>query len=82
MKSSSSNIQSQAPTQALQPQPAGAAPTAVSPVSTMMMSRFHWYHAVLAVGLLAASGAGTAVFIKVTTDNLCFTFFVNCNQMY
>lgn len=82
MKSSSSNIQSQAPTQALQPQPAGAAPTAVSPASTMMMSRFHWYHAVLAVGLLAASGAGTAVFFKVTTDNLCFTFFVNCNQMY
>ncbi|GAY38869.1 hypothetical protein CUMW_040030 [Citrus unshiu] len=64
VKSSSSNIQSQAPTQALQPQPAGAAPTAVSPASTMMMSRFHWYHAVLAVGLLAASGAGTAVFIK------------------
>ncbi|KAL9439208.1 hypothetical protein AB3S75_024794 [Citrus x aurantiifolia] len=64
VKSSSSNIQSQAPTQALQPQPAGAAPTAVSPASTTMMSRFHWYHAVLAVGLLAASGAGTAVFIK------------------
>ncbi|KDO69669.1 hypothetical protein CISIN_1g009434mg [Citrus sinensis] len=64
VKSSSSNIQSQAPTQALQPQPAGAAPTAVSPVSTTMMSRFHWYHAVLAVGLLAASGAGTAVFFK------------------
>lgn len=64
VKSSSSNIQSQAPAQALQPQPAGAAPTAVSPVSTTMMSRFHWYHAVLAVGLLAASGAGTAVFIK------------------
>ncbi|KAL9434223.1 hypothetical protein AB3S75_028950 [Citrus x aurantiifolia] len=64
VKSSSSNIQSQAPTQALQPQPAGAAPTAVSLGSTTMMSRFHWYHAVLAVGLLAASGAGTAVFIK------------------
>ena len=30
-----------------------------------LRSRFRWYHAVLAVGVLAASGAGTAVFVKV-----------------
>ncbi|CAN1774789.1 Peroxisomal membrane protein PEX14 [Linum perenne] len=35
-----------------------------SSVVTLARSRFHWYHAVFAVGLLAASGAGTAVWIK------------------
>ncbi|TXG50278.1 hypothetical protein EZV62_022802 [Acer yangbiense] len=59
----SSNIQPQAPTQALQI--AAAAPTgAISPGGSLMLSRFHWYHAVFAVGLLAVSGAGTAVLIK------------------
>lgn len=29
------------------------------------LSHFHWTHAVIAVGLLAASGAGTAVLFKV-----------------
>ncbi|KAJ0106493.1 hypothetical protein Patl1_18030 [Pistacia atlantica] len=62
---SSANNQPQATTQALQP--ATAAPAGViTPVRTSMMSRFHWYHAVLAVGFLAASGAGTAVLIKKT----------------
>ena len=56
----SANIQQQTPTQALQP--AAAAPSAVA---TLVRSRFHWSHAVIAVGLLAASGAGTAVLIKV-----------------
>lgn len=61
---SSPNIQPHATTQALQP--AAAAPAGVvTPVRTSMMSWFHWYHAVLAVGFLAASGAGTAVLIKV-----------------
>ncbi|KAL5544205.1 hypothetical protein UlMin_007989 [Ulmus minor] len=55
----SANIQQQTPTQALQP--AAAAPSAVA---TLVRSRFHWSHAVIAVGLLAASGAGTAVLIK------------------
>lgn len=60
MKSSPS-IQPHATTQALQP--AAAAPAGVvTPVRTSMMSWFHWYHA---VGFLAASGAGTAVLIKV-----------------
>ncbi|XP_044477350.1 peroxisomal membrane protein PEX14-like isoform X2 [Mangifera indica] len=64
MKSSPS-IQPHATTQALQP--AAAAPAGVvTPVRTSMMSWFHWYHAVLAVGFLAASGAGTAVLIKKT----------------
>ncbi|KAK3224959.1 hypothetical protein Dsin_004821 [Dipteronia sinensis] len=62
---SPSNIQPQAPTQALQT--AAAAPTgAISPGGSLMRSRFHWYHAVFAVGLLAVSGAGTAVLIKNT----------------
>ncbi|GLU20715.1 hypothetical protein SLE2022_368990 [Rubroshorea leprosula] len=54
-----SNVQTQVP------QPAAAAPGAVvSHVGALSPSRFHWYHALLAVGLLAASGAGTAVLIK------------------
>ncbi|OMO81461.1 hypothetical protein CCACVL1_12406 [Corchorus capsularis] len=56
------NTQTQATTQT--PQPMAAAPTAVASVGTRAQSRFHWYHAVFAVGLLAASGAGTAVLIK------------------
>ncbi|XP_043723748.1 peroxisomal membrane protein PEX14 [Telopea speciosissima] len=61
---SSANMQAQVPTQT--PQPAAAAPTGniVSTVATMSKSRFHWSHAVLAVGLLAASGAGSALFFK------------------
>lgn len=60
---STSNIQPPEQTQALQP--AAAAPTgAISSVGTLARSRFQWYHAVVAVGLLAASGAGTAVLIK------------------
>lgn len=57
----SSNVQQQPPTQLLQP-------TSVLPVGSTskigMLSQFHWYHAVLAVGFLAASGAGTAVLFK------------------
>ncbi|EEF52002.1 peroxisomal membrane protein PEX14 [Ricinus communis] len=60
---STSNIQPASQTQALQP--AAAAPTgAISSAGTLMRTRFHWYHAVFAVGVLAASGAGTAVLIK------------------
>lgn len=58
----SSNVQQQPPTQVLQS-------AAVAPVGSTakigMFSQFHWYHAILAVGFLAASGAGTAVFLKV-----------------
>ncbi|XP_038684181.1 peroxisomal membrane protein PEX14-like isoform X2 [Tripterygium wilfordii] len=58
-----SNVQPQAPIQTLQP--AAAAPTRIiSSVGTLAQSRFHWYHAILAVGVLAISGAGTAVLIK------------------
>jgi len=55
-----SNIQPQAPTQPLQPAP--AAPS--SKLGTLTASRFHWSHALLAVGVLAISGAGTAVVFK------------------
>ncbi|KAL2456890.1 Peroxisomal membrane protein PEX14 [Abeliophyllum distichum] len=58
---SSSNIQSQAPTQTLQPRPVAPAGS-ISKMGTF--SRFHWSHALLAVGFLAVSGAGTAVLLK------------------
>ncbi|PON73775.1 Peroxisomal membrane protein [Parasponia andersonii] len=59
----SSSIQPQTSAQTLQT--AAAAPTnAIFPVASITRSRFHWSHAVLAVGLLAVSGAGTAVIIK------------------
>ncbi|XP_059656388.1 peroxisomal membrane protein PEX14-like isoform X5 [Cornus florida] len=60
---SSSNIQSQAPTQ--NPQPAAAAPGGViSKVSSLTQSRFNWSHAFYAVGILAVSGPGTAILLK------------------
>ena len=64
----SSNIQSQPTMQTLQP--VAAAPTDIASVGTLARSRFHWYHAVFAVGLLAASGAGTAVLIKVSVFSI------------
>ncbi|KAJ7945872.1 peroxisomal membrane protein PEX14 [Quillaja saponaria] len=57
----SSNIRQ--PVQTLQPAsppPKGAATS----LGTLSRYRFHWSHAILAVGLLAASGAGTVVLIK------------------
>lgn len=58
----SSSFQQQPPTQVLQP-------TSVVPLGSTskigMPSQFHWYHAVLAVGFLAASGCGAAVLFKV-----------------
>lgn len=61
------SVQPQPSTQSLQPV-AGVPPPggAVSGVGTITRSRFHWYHAILAVGILAVSGAGTVVVIKVT----------------
>ncbi|GFP92343.1 peroxisomal membrane protein pex14 [Phtheirospermum japonicum] len=57
---SSPNGQQQLAEQVLQPAPVG-------PVAKMgIISQFHWYHAILAVGFLAASGAGTAVLFKKT----------------
>lgn len=58
---SSSNVQQQPPAQVVQPTPTGPV-TSISKMGTL--SRFHWYHAILAVGFLAASGAGTAVLFK------------------
>ncbi|XP_039044649.1 peroxisomal membrane protein PEX14-like isoform X2 [Hibiscus syriacus] len=56
---SSSNVQTQAPIQT--PQPVAVAPTGIA---SLEGRQFHWYHAVSAVGLLAASGCGTALLIK------------------
>lgn len=57
-----SNAQTQAPGQV--PQATTAAPTGVisRPISG---PRFHWTHAIYAIGILAVSGAGTAVLFKV-----------------
>jgi peroxin-14 len=68
---SSSSIQPQAPVQTLQPAAAAAPNAAISSVGssvgTSTRFQFHWSHAILAVGLLAVSGAGTAVVVKVST---------------
>ncbi|CAI9117358.1 OLC1v1018735C1 [Oldenlandia corymbosa var. corymbosa] len=58
---SSLPIQHQTSTQAVQPAPVASA-GGVSKLATL--SRFHWSHAFLAVGLLAISGAGSAVLFK------------------
>ncbi|KAJ0231340.1 Peroxisomal membrane protein PEX14 [Hirschfeldia incana] len=55
-----SNVQPQGQVQAIQPSPA---PVVMIPPPSLL-SRFRWYHAALAVGVLAASGAGTAIFVK------------------
>ncbi|KAK7265690.1 hypothetical protein RJT34_33313 [Clitoria ternatea] len=60
---SSSNIQQQAPQQTLQSGSPASTGVNTSP-GTLSRSRFHWSHALIAVGLLAASGAGTAIIIK------------------
>ena len=41
-------------------------PGGVTHQGTVTRSRFHWSQAILAVGLLAISGVGTVVVIKVT----------------
>ncbi|KAK9747909.1 hypothetical protein RND81_02G022700 [Saponaria officinalis] len=55
------NTVAQAPVQAVQPMTA-----APSGVMSTMTSKFHWSHAVLAVGFLAISGAGTVMVLKNT----------------
>ncbi|XP_031374664.1 peroxisomal membrane protein PEX14-like isoform X1 [Punica granatum] len=60
---SSANVQQQGPVQALQPATAARAGVIASVVPANRY-RFHWYHAILAVGLLAGSGAGTIIFVK------------------
>lgn len=61
-----SNVHPQGQVKAMQPALAPAPVVMVPPPS--LLSRFRWYHAALAVGVLAASGAGTAIFVKVPTD--------------
>ncbi|KAH1201613.1 Peroxisomal membrane protein PEX14 [Glycine max] len=60
---SSSNIQQQAQHQTLQPGLPASTGVNTSP-GTLSRSKFHWSHTLIAVGLLAASGAGTAIIIK------------------
>ncbi|KAL8154232.1 hypothetical protein V2J09_011992 [Rumex salicifolius] len=57
----SSNIQQHSSPQTIQP--VGVAPLGVGSV---MRRQFHWYHAFIAVGFLAASGAGTIIIFKKT----------------
>lgn len=73
----SSNVQAQSTTQTLQP--AAAAPTnATSSVRTLTGYRFHWSHAIVAVGLLAVSGAGTAILLKVKYSTFLQSRHINC----
>lgn len=61
---SSSNTQQQAQQQTLQPAlPASAGVNTSSGI--LSRTRFHWSHALVVVGLLSASGAGTVLIIKV-----------------
>lgn len=58
-------VQPQPSTQSLQPVAVVAPPAGgISSVGTITRSRFHWSHAILAVGILAISGAGTVLVIK------------------
>ncbi|XAR72631.1 hypothetical protein NMG60_11019342 [Bertholletia excelsa] len=60
---SSSNGQPQVSTQSLQP--AAAAPAGViSKMGTSTWYQFRWSHAFLAIGIFAASGAGTVILFK------------------
>lgn len=62
-----STVQTQVSAQASQP--AAVSPYAVlSSAGTPTQKQFHWYHAALGVGLLAASGCGTALLIKVSMN--------------
>ncbi|XP_022933438.1 peroxisomal membrane protein PEX14-like [Cucurbita moschata] len=60
-----STVQPQPSMQSLQPVASVAPPAAGgSSGGIITRSRFHWSHALLAVGVLAVSGAGTAIVIK------------------
>lgn len=59
-------VQPQPSTKSLQPVAAVTPAGGESRVGTIARSRFHWSHAILAIGILAVSGAGTVVVIKVT----------------
>ncbi|XP_008782461.1 peroxisomal membrane protein PEX14-like isoform X2 [Phoenix dactylifera] len=59
---SSTTLQPQASVQTPQPAAAPASGVLVSP--SLQQSKFHWSHALLATGVLAATGAGTAVVFK------------------
>lgn len=61
---STTSSQPQVPTQT--PQTAVVTTSGVSSLPTLPQSSFHWSHAFLAAGLLAASGVGTAVLFKVS----------------
>lgn len=47
------------------PQPAAAPANVVSVAPTQQLPKFHWSHALLAAGVLASSGVGTALLLKV-----------------
>ncbi|XP_008806903.1 peroxisomal membrane protein PEX14-like isoform X2 [Phoenix dactylifera] len=55
-------VHPQVPSQSSQPVPAPVGGVVMAP--SLQQTRFYWSHAFLAVGVLAASGAGTALFFK------------------
>ncbi|KAL6992763.1 Kinesin-like protein KIN-13B [Sarracenia purpurea var. burkii] len=64
----STNVQPQISTQNLQT--SAAAPAGVNSTNGTQ-TRFHWSRALLAVGFLALSGAGTAILFKVLSKESC-----------
>ncbi|XP_010243116.1 PREDICTED: peroxisomal membrane protein PEX14 isoform X2 [Nelumbo nucifera] len=58
----STNLQTQIQGQA--PQPAAVPSGAASALATLPRTKFHWSHALLAIGFLAVSGAGSAIVFK------------------
>lgn len=68
---SSSNIQQQAQQQTLQPVlPASAGVNTSS--GTLARTKYHWSHALILVGVLTASGAGTVLIIKVLPPTVMY----------
>ncbi|WOL02918.1 peroxisomal membrane protein PEX14-like isoform X1 [Canna indica] len=61
LQKSSTSLQHHGPVDTL---PAGPPTSVVSTTSTKQLAKFHWSHALLAAGALAASGAGTALLFK------------------
>jgi len=64
----SSNIHQQSQPQALQTT-VPASTGVITSLGTLSHHHFHWSHALIAVGLLATSGAGTVILIKVFATN-------------
>ncbi|KAJ1384469.1 Winged helix-like DNA-binding domain superfamily [Sesbania bispinosa] len=73
----SSDIQQQGQPQALQPVVSTSGGVTTS-MGTLTRQNFRWSHALVTVGLLVVSGAGTAMLIKVFATKLFGWCYLNC----